>query len=116
MVMTGKVKWFDDKKGYGFIELDDGSGDVFVHYTAIEMDGFKSLSKGQPVKFEVIEAEKGRQAASVKSAEGSPGVESVHTGITPDIHSDESIGEPYSSIESLSAKDEDSPEIEELKE
>ena len=61
---TGKVKWFNDSKGYGFIEAEDGV-DVFVHYSVISMNGFKSLREGQVVLFEFVETEKGRQAASV---------------------------------------------------
>lgn len=61
---TGKVKWFNEKKGYGFIESDDG-GDVFVHFSAIQGDGFKTLADGQPVQFDVTEGKKGPQAANV---------------------------------------------------
>jgi cold shock protein len=60
----GKVKWFNDSKGYGFIEQESGE-DVFVHYTAIDGDGFKSLTQGQEVQFEVIQGPKGPQAANV---------------------------------------------------
>lgn len=60
----GKVKWFNEKKGYGFIERESG-GDVFVHYTAIKSDGFKTLTEGQPVEFEVVEGQKGPQAVNV---------------------------------------------------
>ncbi|WP_078809678.1 cold-shock protein [Selenihalanaerobacter shriftii] len=62
--MTGKVKWFDTKKGYGFIEQEDGD-DIFVHYSAIEEDGFKDLSEDQEVSFEVVENDKGLQAKNV---------------------------------------------------
>ena len=110
MVMTGKVKWFDDKKGYGFIELDDGSGDVFVHYTAIEMDGFKSLSKGQPVEFDVIEAEKGRQATSVKGTETGDEFAEVREDLSLDVPGEEDIGEPLAEVESVSAAEKDSSE------
>lgn len=64
MNSTGKVKWFNDAKGYGFIEAEDGV-DVFVHYSAIDMNGFKSLREGQEVTYESIETPKGRQASSV---------------------------------------------------
>lgn len=64
---TGKVKWFNDAKGYGFIEAEDGV-DVFVHYSAILVNGFKSLREGQMVSYESIETPKGRQAANVALA------------------------------------------------
>jgi len=60
----GKVKWFNPQKGYGFIEVE-GSRDVFVHYSAIRMDGFKTLQEGQPVEFDLIEGERGPQALNV---------------------------------------------------
>lgn len=60
----GKVKWFNDSKGYGFIEQPDGE-DVFVHFSAISMDGFKTLAEGEEVDFEVRETDKGLQAANV---------------------------------------------------
>ncbi|ACM23046.1 MULTISPECIES: cold shock domain-containing protein [Thermotoga] len=66
--MRGKVKWFDAKKGYGFITKDEG-GDVFVHWSAIEMEGFKTLKEGQVVEFEVQEGKKGPQAAHVRVVE-----------------------------------------------
>lgn len=66
--MQGKVKWFNKEKGYGFIEREDGS-DVFVHFSAIEMDGFKTLQEGETVEFEVVDGPKGLQAANVTKAE-----------------------------------------------
>ncbi|MGB9668419.1 MAG: cold-shock protein [Thermosulfidibacteraceae bacterium] len=65
MKYTGKVKWFNEKKGYGFITRDDNGQDVFVHYTAINQKGFKTLSEGQKVEFEIVEGAKGPQAANV---------------------------------------------------
>ena len=62
--MQGSVKWFSPEKGYGFIEKDDGE-DVFVHYSAIQEEGFKTLDEGQNVEFEVVEADRGPQAANV---------------------------------------------------
>jgi CspA family cold shock protein len=64
MSLTGRVKWFNDSKGYGFIE-QEGGRDIFVHYTAIQGDGFKSLAEGQKVEFEVTEGAKGPQATKV---------------------------------------------------
>jgi CspA family cold shock protein len=61
----GRVKWFNENKGYGFIEREDGSGDVFVHFTAIQEEGFKTLTEGQEVEFEIVQGEKGAQAANV---------------------------------------------------
>jgi CspA family cold shock protein len=61
---TGKVKWFNNSKGYGFIEKE-GGGDVFVHYTAIQGDGFKTLNEGQAVEFEISQGDKGPQAINV---------------------------------------------------
>lgn len=61
---TGKVKWFNAEKGYGFITTDEGK-DVFVHYSSIQADGFRSLEEGQTVTFEIVEGDRGQQAANV---------------------------------------------------
>lgn len=63
-LQAGKVKWFSDSKGYGFIEIEGGR-DVFVHYSAIQKDGFRTLRDGDDVQFELIEGPKGPQAANV---------------------------------------------------
>ena len=63
-IQTGKVKWFNDIKGWGFIEVD-GSQDVFVHYSSIRNEGYKTLAEGQPVRFEMVETPKGPQAQNV---------------------------------------------------
>lgn len=62
--MTGKVKWFNAEKGFGFIEREDGD-DVFVHFSAIQSDGFKTLEEGEEVDFEIVEGDRGPQAANV---------------------------------------------------
>lgn len=64
---TGTVKWFNAGKGYGFVERDNGEGDVFVHYSAINGTGFKTLDEGERVEFDVVESEKGPQAQDVSS-------------------------------------------------
>lgn len=65
---TGTVKWFNDAKGYGFITPDDGGEDLFAHFSAIQMDGFKTLKQGQRVTFDLKEGEKGKQADNIKPA------------------------------------------------
>jgi CspA family cold shock protein len=65
--MQGKVKWFNSDKGFGFIEREDGD-DVFVHFSAIQMEGYKSLEEGQLVEFDIVQGDRGPQAANVTKA------------------------------------------------
>ena len=65
MASTGTVKWFSDEKGYRFIALENGDGDVFVHHSAIQAEGFKSLSEGDRVEFDIVEGQKGPAADNV---------------------------------------------------
>lgn len=64
LVMVGRVKWFNNEKGYGFIKYDDNE-DIFVHYSAIELDGYKTLSEGDLVQYELLKTDKGLQAKKV---------------------------------------------------
>jgi CspA family cold shock protein len=66
---TGTVKWFNDAKGFGFIKPDDGSEDLFAHFSAINMVGFKSLKEGQKVTYDIVDGQKGKQAGNIQSAE-----------------------------------------------
>lgn len=65
---TGTVKWFNDSKGFGFITPDDGSEDLFAHFSAIQMNGFKTLKEGQKVTFDITQGPKGKQAANIQAA------------------------------------------------
>jgi len=65
-VATGTVKWFSEQKGYGFITPDDGSKDLFVHYSNIQTEGFKTLRDGQPVEYESAQGRKGLEATNVR--------------------------------------------------
>ena len=66
MPSSGTVKWFNDQKGYGFITLAEGKGEAFVHYSAIQGEGFKSLTEGEQVEFDLVEGQKGPAAENVR--------------------------------------------------
>ncbi len=67
-MVKGKVKWFNDRKGYGFISREDGSGDVFAHFSDIQSEGFKTLKEGDAVEFEVSNSDKGPKAVNIKKS------------------------------------------------
>lgn len=82
----GTVKWFNNAKGYGFILPEQGGGDVFAHYSTIDMDGYKTLKAGQQVQFEAVDGPKGLQASSITSVNGAPvalATETVEEDATP---------------------------------
>jgi len=66
----GKVKWFNNAKGYGFVLPDDGGEDLFIHYSAIQMDGYKTLKAGQDIQFDVVEGPKGLHAVNIQDVDG----------------------------------------------
>lgn len=72
MKQTGTVKWFNDAKGFGFIEPDEGGPDVFAHFSAIEMDGFRTLKQGGKVSFEMVQGPKGQLAQSIQPVAAVP--------------------------------------------
>jgi len=65
-MVQGKVKWFNDRKGYGFISRDDGAGDVFVHFSSVSGEGYKTLREGEELEFDITDSPKGPKAANVK--------------------------------------------------
>ena len=67
-MLSGKVKWFNNAKGYGFIVADGRDEDLFAHYSAIQMDGYKTLKAGQPVRFEIVQGPKGLHAVNISAA------------------------------------------------
>lgn len=78
----GKVKWFNDAKGFGFIEPEGGGGDVFAHFSAIQMDGFRTLKQGAQVIFEVVQGPKGMLAQNIRAAAVTNGVAPAETSTT----------------------------------
>lgn len=79
---TGTVKWFNDAKGFGFIEPDQGGGDVFAHFSAIQMDGFRTLKQGSKVRYDLVAGPKGMLAQNIQQVDG------VIADATPDALSD----------------------------
>lgn len=72
---TGTVKWFNNAKGYGFILPDNGDADVFAHYSAINMEGYRTLKAGQQVSFETVDGDKGKHAANINLVESTDGLQ-----------------------------------------
>lgn len=93
---TGIVKWFNDAKGFGFIEPDQGGGDVFAHFSAIQMDGFRTLKQGSKVHYELVAGPKGMLAQNIQQLDAGAAVDT-----TPGDLSDLHFREPYSVGHSL---------------
>ena len=79
-MLSGKVKWFNNAKGYGFILADGKDEDLFAHYSAIKMDGYKTLKAGQAVKFEIIQGPKGLHAVEIMAAEAVAAAPAIASG------------------------------------
>ena len=79
-MLNGTVKWFSDAKGFGFIEPEGGGEDVFAHFSAIQMEGFRTLKPGARVSFELVDGPKGRLAQNIRSSESSPQLASDSPG------------------------------------
>lgn len=92
---TGKVKWFNNAKGYGFIRPDAGGEDLFVHYSYIQMDGYRSLKAGQPVEYELQQANKGYHAVNLRPAGGSaaPETPAEHTASSAAVRTTAPVAE-----------------------
>lgn len=75
---TGTVKWFNDAKGFGFIEPDQGGGDVFAHFSAIQMDGFRTLKQGAKVRYDLVAGPKGMLAQNIQQVDGLDGADDPH--------------------------------------
>lgn len=78
---TGTVKWFNDAKGFGFIEPEQGGGDVFAHFSAIQMDGFRTLKQGSRVSYELVQGPKGQLAQNIRPLDGGDAIEAPVVGI-----------------------------------
>ncbi len=85
---TGQVKWFNNAKGFGFILPDEGGDDLFAHYSAIGMEGYKTLKAGQLVSFDTIEGPKGLHAANIHAVEGAPPANGDANGVEQDSSSE----------------------------
>ncbi|MGE5453155.1 MAG: cold-shock protein [Acidobacteriota bacterium] len=88
---TGTVKWFNDAKGFGFIEPDQGGGDVFAHFSAIQMDGFRTLKQGSKVSYELVAGPKGMLAQNIQAIEDGSSAEAAPDALS-DMHFRDHVG------------------------
>jgi CspA family cold shock protein len=97
-MVTGTVKWFNDAKGFGFIEPDQGGGDVFAHFSAIQMDGFRTLKQGAKVRYELVAGPKGMLAQNIQQVDGSSaGTDEIDDAL-PDMHFRDAGNAPSQSL------------------
>ncbi|WP_377156425.1 cold-shock protein [Roseateles sp. UC29_93] len=82
---TGTVKWFNDAKGFGFIEPEQGGGDVFAHFSAIQMDGFRTLKQGGKVSYELVQGPKGQLAQNIRPMDGGDGGDAIEAPLDAPI-------------------------------
>lgn len=106
---TGTVKWFSDQRGFGFITLDEGEGEAFVHHTAIQAEGFKTLSEGDRVEFDVMQGEKGPKAENVRKLAGDEATEEPVAEVAEEETTEETEAGPEEAPE---AEAEEAPEEE----
>lgn len=106
----GKVKWFNNAKGYGFVLPEDGGEDLFIHYSAIQMDGYKTLKAGQDIQFEIVEGPKGLHAVNIQDVEGgeiasdqADGSEDAGLGVSVDLELEDNTPEITSSTPDASS-------------
>ena len=97
---TGTVKWFNDAKGFGFIEPDQGGGDVFAHFSAIQMDGFRTLKQGSKVQYDLVAGPKGMLAQNIQPLSSAPSQPDEHAlseaGALEDLHFRDRDGSTHS--------------------
>lgn len=92
----GKVKWFNNAKGYGFVLPDNGGDDLFIHYSAIQMDGYKTLKAGQEIQFEVVEGPKGLHAVNIQDVDGHASANGEMNGVSVEFDLDNGSSEELS--------------------
>jgi len=85
-MLSGKVKWFNNAKGYGFILADGRDEDLFAHYSAIQMDGYKTLKAGQPVSFEILQGPKGLHAVNIQAVNANASTQPAQTAASSEVH------------------------------
>lgn len=89
----GTVKWFNDAKGFGFIEPEQGGGDVFAHFSAIQMDGFRTLKQGSKVSYELVQGPKGQLAQDIRPLDEGDGSDAIETPVVLPLMAESQVGQ-----------------------